>query len=303
LTDSRRGRIVLAAAGAGLLAALGFRLAGLPLLEAPGWELGMAAALLAVLLGGPLGVAAARRELAGANPSAPRAFAGAAVRVVLLQSALVGGATLRTALLTPCSPTFGLAFVPAVALPSALAAAALGVLAGTVGRGRAAPSAALYLAGLVASLSATLLEGWLGPASYLLDPFLGIWPGPIYDEALALDRRFLLFRLGTLAWTAAMVGAAQVAAARRRTPPARSRGGLAVVALSLLACGWRARAPATSPPAPEWTGSWAAGFRALAATSTSPGRSRPPTRSGSSATARPTPPRWRRPWAWPIHPW
>ncbi len=219
---------------AGLLSALGFRLAGLPLLEAPGWELGMAAALLAVLLGGPLGVAAARRELAGANPSAPRAFAGAGVRVALLQCALVGGAALRTALLTPCSLVHGFAFVPAVALPSALAAAALGVLAGTVGRGRGLPSAGLYLAGLLASLSATLLEGWLGPASYLLDPFLGIWPGPIYDEALALDRRLLLFRLATLAWTAAMVGGATVAAARRRTPPAWSRAGLAVVLLALL---------------------------------------------------------------------
>jgi tetratricopeptide (TPR) repeat protein len=154
---------------------------------------------------------------------------------VLLQAALVGGAALRTALLTPCSPTFGLAFVPAVALPSALAASALGVLAGFAGRGRPIPSALLYAAGIAISLAATLLEGWRGPASYLLDPFLGIWPGPIYDEALSLDRRLLLFRLGTLAWTAAMVGAAGAVAARRRSPPSRSRNGLAVVALALLA--------------------------------------------------------------------
>ena len=139
----------------------------------------------------------------------------------------MGGAALRTALLTPCSLAFGLAFVPAVALPSALAAAALGVLAGTrrAGARRSPPRSSTSPASL-ASLAATLLEGWLGPASYLLDPFLGIWPGPIYDEALALDRRLLLFRLATLAWTAAMLGAAQaVAAARRRTPPARSRAG------------------------------------------------------------------------------
>ena len=117
------------AAAAGLLAALGFWLAGLPLLEAPGWELGMVAALLAVLVGAPLGIARARAELSRGGPSALRAFAGAAAWAVLLQAALVAGAALRTALLTPCSPTFGLAFVPAVALPSALAAAALGVLA------------------------------------------------------------------------------------------------------------------------------------------------------------------------------
>ena len=223
------------AAAAGLLAALGFRLAGLPLLEAPGWELGMAAALLAVLAGAPLGIAAARRELAGERPSAPRAFAGAAGRLLLLQAALVGGAALRTALLTPCSVGFGLAFVPVVALPSALAAAALGVLAGLACGGRVLRASALYLAGLVASLSATLLEGWLGPAAYLLDPFLGVWPGPIYDEALALDRRLLLFRLATLAWTAAMVGVAEAAAARRRSPPGRVRGALVVTGLALLA--------------------------------------------------------------------
>lgn len=223
------------AAAAGLLAALGFRLAGLPLLEAPGWELGMIAALLAVLAGAPLGIGRARRELEGPRPSALRAFLRTAAAAVILQAALVGGAALRTALLTPCSPTFGLAFVPAVALPSALAAAALGVLAGFAGRGRPVPSALLYAAGVAVSLAATLLEGWLGPASYLLDPFLGIWPGPIYDEALSLDRRLLLFRLGTLAWTAAMVGAAAAVAARRRSPPARSRNALAVIALALLA--------------------------------------------------------------------
>ena len=111
------------------------------------------------------------------------------------------------------------------------------MLAGFVGRGRPLPSALLYGAGIVGSLSATLLEGWLGPASYLLDPFLGIWPGPIYDEALALDRRLLLFRLGTLAWTAVMLGAAAAVASRRRTPPSRSRTGLLVVALGLLAVG------------------------------------------------------------------
>ena len=224
----------MAAAG-GLLAALGFRLAGLPLLEAPGWELGMVAALLAVLAGAPLGIGAARRELPRERPSASRAFAGAAGRVVLLQSALVGGAAIRTALLTPCSVVHGFAFVPAVALPSALAAAALGVLAGFLARGRPLPSALLYAAGIAVSLAATLLEGWLGPASYLLDPFLGIWPGPIYDEALALDRRLLLFRLATLAWTGVMLGVAQAVAARRRTPPHRARGALAVTGLALLA--------------------------------------------------------------------
>lgn len=230
-------RPALLATAAGLVAALGFRLAGLPLLEAPGWELGMAAALLGVLSGAPLGIARARRELATGRASVLRAFAGAALGAVVLQAALVAGAALRTAFLTPCSVGFGLPFVPLVAVPSALAAAALGVLAGFAGRGRLLASWAIVAGGLALSLSATLLEGWLGPASYLLDPFLGIWPGPIYDEALALDRRLVLFRLGTLAWTAAMLGAAGVVASRRRTPPSRSRAAAVVTVGALLAVG------------------------------------------------------------------
>jgi hypothetical protein len=222
------------AAAAGLVAALGFRLAALPLLEAPGWELGMAAGLLGVLAGAPLGFRSARRELARSDPSALQAFAGAATGTVLLQVALVLGAALRTAFLTPCSATFGLAFVPVVAVPSGLAAAALGVLSGLVARGRAVAAAGLCVGVLLVSLGLTLAEGYAGPAAYLLDTFLGVWPGPIYDEALSLDRRLLLFRAGTLAWTVAMLGLSSAVAARRRTPPAAGRAGVAVAVLALL---------------------------------------------------------------------
>jgi tetratricopeptide (TPR) repeat protein len=197
----------------------------------------MVAAWLAVVAAAPLGIAAARRELPEGRPSPLRAFARTSGAVILLQAALVGGAAARTALSTPCSVAFGLAFVPVVALPSALLAAALSTLTGFLARGRRLRSSLLYLAAVVASLAATLLEGWLGPASYLLDPLLGIWPGPIYDEALSFDRRLVLFRMGTLAWTAALLGAAQFLAGRRRTPPARARGGLVVLACALLAIG------------------------------------------------------------------
>ncbi len=50
------------AVGLALLAA-GFALAGLPLLEAPGWELATLAALVAALAGAPAGIAAARSQL------------------------------------------------------------------------------------------------------------------------------------------------------------------------------------------------------------------------------------------------
>jgi tetratricopeptide (TPR) repeat protein len=197
----------------------------------------MVAAWLAVLAAAPLGIAAARRELPEGRPSPLRAFARTSGALFLLQAALVAGAAARTALFTPCSVGFNFAFVPLVALPSALTAAALSTLASVLVRGRRVQGALLYVVAVIASLGVTLLEGWLGPASYLLDPLLGVWPGPIYDEALSLDRRLVLFRLGTLACTAALLGAAQFLAIRRRTPPGRSRGAVLVVACALLAIG------------------------------------------------------------------
>ena len=306
MTDSRTRRLAGWAAGTGALAALGFRLAGLPLLEAPGWELGMVAALLAVVAAPPLGISAARQELSRGRPAPLRAFARASAGLLLLQAALVGGAAARTAFFTPCSLSHGLAFVPAVALPSALAAAALSTLAGFLARGRPLRGALLYLAGVVASLGTTLLEGWLGPSSYLLDHLLGIWPGPIYDEALSLDRRLLLFRLGSLAWTAALLGVAQLVAVRRRTPPGRARGAAIGIALALFTVGSiRLVGASTGDLATRGssTGSWAAASPAPCATSTIRGRSPRPRPSGSSGTARPT---WRRcpPRSGsPLHPW
>jgi tetratricopeptide (TPR) repeat protein len=197
----------------------------------------MVAAFLAVVAAAPLGISAARRELSGGRPAPLRAFARASAGLLLLQAALVGGAAARTAFFTPCSLSYGIAFVPAVALPSALAAAALSTLAGFLARGRRLLSALLYLAGALASLGTTLLEGWLGPSSYLLDHLLGIWPGPIYDEALSLDRRLLLFRLGSLAWTVALLAVAQFVTERRRTPPGRARGAAIGVALALATVG------------------------------------------------------------------
>ena len=245
MTGSEAGRLaVWAVVGVALLAS-GFALAGLPLLEAPGWELATALALLAAAAGGPAGIAAARRELRRAAPGeapdrpAPsplRAAARSAAAVAGAQAALAAGAAARTALLTPCSATAGLAFLPVLALPSAVLAASLGTLAGLAAGGRRLRAGLLY-AGLAAlSLGTSLLEAWRGPAAYVLDPLLGTWPGPIYDEALSVDRRLFLSRLETLAWAAAAVAAAALLARRRARPPApgAAAGRLPAPALALL---------------------------------------------------------------------
>jgi hypothetical protein len=221
------------AAGAVLAAAAG----ALPLLEVPGFELGLAASLACALVAGPLaGIAAARRELARAGPRAPsaaRAFGEASAVVTVALVAAFAASAARAALVTPCRPLASAPLFGVVALPSALLAAALGVGAGIVARGRRVRAAFLYAAVTCASLTVTLLVAYLGPAASVADHLLGVWPGPLYDEALAVDARLALFRAGTLAWTAAAVAA--VALVARRRAGARLLGPTACLALAVAA--------------------------------------------------------------------
>ncbi len=102
-----------------------------------------------------------------------------------------------------------------------------------------------------------------------------------------------------------MLGAAGAVAARRRTPPSRSLGGLAVAAIALLAVAALRLAGAQSGDLATRAGMdriLVAGSPGPAAISTSPGRSPGPTPSASSATARPTSPRWP-PQGFSLHPW
>lgn len=214
-----RRRWVAAAAAA--LAVAGFATGGLPLLDAPGYELGMLAAWVAVALGAPLGIATARRERARGDRS-PAAAAGAAGLVAAgLVALLVSGNAARAAL-GPCrvlSAAAGL--VPLLALPSAALAAAVAVAAALLARGRRALAGALYAAAVLASLALTLRAVYLGPQAFALDPFLGWWPGPLYDEALRPDARLVLARLGALAWAVAIAAATDaIARARARRPGA-----------------------------------------------------------------------------------
>lgn len=189
------------------------------LLEVPGYELGMAAALAAVPAGIALGIRAARRERSRPAPRAARALLRAALPPALGQLVLFLGAAAWTALFTPCGPLAAAGLYWLTALPSALLAAALGTACGFATRGR-------RLAGLLAgaaaagSLAEALARGYWGPSAALSAHLLGWWPGPIYDEALFVDRRLLLFRLGTLGWTAALAGLAGLLAGRPRRGPA-----------------------------------------------------------------------------------
>jgi hypothetical protein len=203
------------------------------LLEVPGFELGMAGALGSAVLGAALGIAAARRELAGPGPEPARAALAASLVLSLALALLFGASAARAALLTPCRAAAAADLFWLTALPSALLAAALGTASAFVARGGRLRSALLCAAAALGSLGATLWRAWSGPSASAFDHLLGWWPGPVYDEALAADSRLLLFRVGTLAWAAALVSAAALVVRRRAARPAG--GALAALALSLCA--------------------------------------------------------------------
>ena len=230
---------VAAAVSLGLGAAAG----GLPLLEAPGYELGQVGALLAVILLGPwLGLAAARIERARPDPSPLAAWSAASLISAALLAALFAGAALRAAF-GPCRVLFAAGFFPVVAFPSACLAAALAVAAGFAARGRRARASALYALAALLLLGARLLAAWRGPEAYLLDPLWGYFPGPLYDEVVPLDARVLLGRTEALGWAAALAGLAEVLARRARARAGSRRVGPALLAagLVLAAAAWLAR--------------------------------------------------------------
>jgi hypothetical protein len=228
-----RLRSVRAAAIA--LTALGAASGALPLLETPGYELGEAAALVAVLLAPFLGIAAVRLERTRPAPSPLAAFGGAATVLCGLVALLLAGALLRAALgrCSALGPAAG--FLPLLALPSALLGAALAVAVAVLARGRRAAAALLYALVALASLALSLRGAYVGPAAFVFDPLLGAWPGPLYDEALAPDLRALLFRAGAAAEALAVAAFAEAAV---RAGRAGARAALApALALALAAGG------------------------------------------------------------------
>lgn len=196
-----------------LLAGGGSALVVLPLLGVPGYELSQALAIGVGLLGGAIGVASARQErrlIQGRDPR-PRgalrsdsalASAFSAVSAALLLN-LVGvaiplGASIVYALRsTACDPFAQVLFVLLLPLPSAVIAAASGVLCGfTASRW----FSGLLLHGLLllGSLVATVWPILNGPQTFAFNHFLGWVPGPLYDEALHATGALWWFRLQTL---------------------------------------------------------------------------------------------------------
>src|SRR6266481_30124 len=193
----------------------------LPLADHLGYELSALVALAAGLFGGIPGIAAARMERDSATRALSRAlwFALWALGIPLVLILLNG---LRR---PACDPLGGFAMYLALAVPSAVLACVLGVACGFVATRRAGW---LYAAVFAGSLASALWPVVRGPQVFVFHHLGGMYPGPIYDEAISTSRALWLFRGDTLLYAGACAGIALIAG----TPRPRRRG-----ILALLACG------------------------------------------------------------------
>ncbi|MFN2549124.1 MAG: tetratricopeptide repeat protein [Myxococcales bacterium] len=209
-----------------LLAVLSVVACFLPLADHLGYELSELVALAAGIGGAAPGIAAARME----TESSTRALARA-VWFSLWALAMPLAVILLNGLRRPaCDPASGFVLYLALAVPSALLAASLGVACGFLSR-RGAPwiYAALFVISLVVALWPILRE----PQVFAFNHLGGMYPGPIYDEAIAATRALWLFRADTLSYAGACAGIALVLG-----PPRPRRRGAAAAVLFGVAAVW-----------------------------------------------------------------
>src|SRR5262245_23440394 len=189
-----------------LLAILALILCFVPLFDLLGYDFSFAMGLGAALAGVDIGqgvVARWRRAHPGEPEAGPAVLrhVGRAVALTSATLALPLLFSLANALrVRNCNLLAGLAFFALLPMGTVLYAAPTGVLVGL-----AAPRRGRLLAWAVPLVSAawTLVRLYVYPAVFAFDPFVGYFPGPIYDEALRPPVRLLLFRLVNLVWIAA----------------------------------------------------------------------------------------------------
>jgi len=233
----------------GGLAAGGCLLLLLPLFGQPGLELGLGVSALLTLAGMLLGVAAADQARRPPRPTVPRVEPPGPIGAVI---AAVGAAFLLglagacapflaavafTLLDTPCNPWAQAGIYPLLVVPSALVAAAAGVLSRTVFPRRLGTGCLAALLFLAAG-AWTLWPLAVGPQVFAYNFFLGWFPGPLYDEALRIPAALVWFRLETVLWAAILaLWAMLLFVAPGRSNAGVKRRVLPLLGLSLLGVG------------------------------------------------------------------
>jgi len=193
----------------------------LPLADHLGYELSELVALAAGLFGGAPGIAAARMERDSSTRALSRALWFSLWALAVPVAMILLNAIRRPA----CDPLGGFAMYLAIAVPSAVLACVLGVACGFVAPRRAGR---LYAAVFAGSLANALWPVVRGPQVFVFHHLGGMYPGPIYDEAISTSRALWLFRGDTLLYAGACAGIALIAG-----PPRPRRRGV----VALLACG------------------------------------------------------------------
>jgi hypothetical protein len=202
-----------------LLATLSLVACFLPLADHLGYELSELVALAAGLLGGAPGVAAARMERDSSTRALARALWFSLWALAIPVAIILVNAIRRPA----CDPLGGFAMYLALAVPSAVLACVLGVACGFVAPRRAGW---LYAAVFAGSLAIALWPVVRGPQVFAFHHLGGMYPGPIYDEAITTSRALWLFRAATLLYAGVCAGIALIAG----PPRPRRRGALALIA-------------------------------------------------------------------------
>ncbi|MCB9701613.1 MAG: hypothetical protein H6711_06970 [Myxococcales bacterium] len=234
------------------LALYALALTSQPLVGTLGYENAVALTPPMALLGVFVGVDAVR----GAGGPGLDAIARRAARDLLALAGTALAVLVVAQLWHPsCDPGRGLVFLALGPLISG----ALGAVSGIVGAViiQRPPRRWLQaLAGLAAPLYCLvvgLLRLYLDPAVYAFDPFWGYFAGPLYDEAIAIDDRYLLFRTYNLLAAAAALAAVRLwgerILAREAQLPALTRLRLhpwagALLCLGLAGSAWLGLQPA-----------------------------------------------------------
>src|SRR3989475_1080951 len=209
-----------------LLATLSLAACFLPLADHLGYELSEMVALAAGLFGGAPGIAAARLERDPSTRALSRALWFSLWALTIPLAMILLNAIRRPA----CDPLGGFAMYLALAVPSAVLACVLGAAGAFVAPRRAGW---LYAAVFAGSLAIALWPVVRGPQVFVFHHLSGLYPGPIYDEAISTSRALWLFRGDTLLYAGACAGIALIAG-----PPRPRRRGMIALAVAGGAAVW-----------------------------------------------------------------
>jgi len=217
------GVVLLAVASAGLAFVPGF--------DVLSFYFCLPAALLLAMASGGTAVTA----MGEARASGARFGAGlrrAALATALFAAVPLAVSLVATAIAGPCDTAYGLLFYLLGPVASAACGMAAGAAVGAVVPGRRWAAAA-WIALFAASFVPDALHLYREPAVAFYNPFLGYFPGPIYDDRIEVGGAYVAFRAFCLAVAVAVVALARAVAGGdldRRPRPDRAPWSWAVAA-------------------------------------------------------------------------